>query len=158
MIICSKGNKVSVWFYIPIMNGCSMNRDLCYETKQKKLTIALKNVMSITSGLFVITFNNRLLVLAHVYQTPMLVSYLSWYDVAGNNRDNNEDEADDDEEVSKQLTNIDQLDAILLNSVQSDGDVLQSMRLTLRSFVVFQFPLLKNFNKSHQSKTKQGYK
>ena len=88
----------------------------------------------------------------------MLVSYLSWYDVAGNNRDNNEDEADDDEEVSKQLTDIDQLDAILLDSVQSDGDVLQSMRLTLRSFVVFQFPLLKNFNKSHQSKTKQGYK
>lgn len=48
-------------------------------------------------------------------------------------------------------TDIDQFDAVLLDGVQGDGDVLQGVGLALRSLVVFQFPLLKNLHQGNQS-------
>ena len=51
------------------------------------------------------------------------------------------------------LTDIDEFNAVLLDGVQGDGDVLQGVRLALRSLVVFQFPLLKNLHQGNQSET-----
>ena len=61
---------------------------------------------------------------------------------------------EDDNAKDDDLTDIDKFDSVLLDGVQGDGDVLQGVRLALRSLVVFQFPLLKNFHQSNKSETK----
>ena len=64
-------------------------------------------------------------------------------------------ETTDDED---ELTNIDKFDAVLLDSIQGDGDVFQGMRLALRSLVVFQFPLLKNLHQGNESETENHFR
>ena len=64
-------------------------------------------------------------------------------------------EMTDDE---NELTNIDKFDAVLLDSIQGDGDVFQGMRLALRSLVVFQFPLLKNLHQGNKSETENHFR
>ena len=51
--------------------------------------------------------------------------------------------------MPQRLTDVNKLDAVLLYGIEGDGDVLEGVRLGLRTLVVSQLPLLQRLHQGN---------